>query len=410
MANSSHSDALERFRAIVRSDAALEAALARHEQPEAFVAHAIAAAEQNGFALHPEDLGPAAHPDRVGLARQSVDACVIKAWPSGDWFPARIVGLADGRAAVDWAHFAGAPLSESFFALSLQRAIARPFNRLFRFVTPLDDFIDKIGAEQARLPDGLIFHMSRCGSTLVTRMLMAIADSLIVSEAQPLNDILAMALRNPWSEQRRIAALRAMINALGRRSQVGRPYILKLHCWHALALPLFRAAFPNVPWLFIYREPAEILASQMRMRGPELIPEMMSPSWYGIEPDPEMPAEAYCARALARIAGAAADQLELGNGLAVNYDELPEAVVSKILRHFGLEPREAEQAEMRQAALRDSKNPSRIFTNAAGAKAGADVEALRNVAERHLGAAFDRLQALRSGGTGPSPSRERGGL
>jgi hypothetical protein len=51
-----------------------------------------------------------------------------------------------------------------------------------------------------------------------------------------------------------------MISALGQaRSEVPDRYLIKLDAWHIRRLPLFRAAFPDVPWIFTYRDPAEVL-------------------------------------------------------------------------------------------------------------------------------------------------------
>jgi hypothetical protein len=37
------------------------------------------------------------------------------------------------------------------------------------------------------MPDGFVFHMSRCGSTLVAQMLAVVPDHVVVSEAEPLD-------------------------------------------------------------------------------------------------------------------------------------------------------------------------------------------------------------------------------
>ncbi len=99
-----------------------------------------------------------------------------------------------------------------------------------------------------------------------------------------------------------------MVAAFGRkRSGRERHYVVKLDCWHTLALPLFRRAFPDVPWVFLYRDPVEVLVSQMRQRGMQMVPQYLPPGFYGIADTDATMDEDYCARVLGVICRAALD-------------------------------------------------------------------------------------------------------
>jgi hypothetical protein len=387
-------DAIARFRELLDADPCLQLDLARHERPEPFLAEAIGIAARHGISVANQDFGPAATSDPIGLARQSVAPSIAAAWPDRDWLPVDLVRLADGRIAVDWAHFGGESPDEAFFALSARRALARPFNRLLRRCTPIDDFLDAAEAKTGA-PNGLIFHMSRSGSTLTGRMLAALPASRITSEAGPLDTLLRLVIADAWPPKRGAAAIAAMVRALGPRPPTGAIHIVKLNCWHALALNRFRAAFPATPWVFLYRQPVEVLASQMRRLGTELLPELVHPSLYGTEAVPGEPREAYCARALARVCEAAAEGLVEGGGLAVNYADLPDAV-GVIAAHFGIVVGAAERATMADVARRDAKSPSRPFEPSFTGEDSVDIRSVRAAAERHLRPAFDRLEALRA--------------
>lgn len=372
---------LDRFRILLAGDEALQDEFARHEAGEAFVAAALALAARHSIALEPAQLAPFVAPDPLRLARFDPPALRKAAWPPRAWLP---IQAADG---VDWAHFAGAPTGPSFFANAVRRALARPFNRLLRCRTGLDDFIDR-APDGLCEPDGFIFHMSRCGSTLVGRMLAALPGTALVSEAAPLDAVVRLAMRADWPEARRIAALRAMVGALGRRPSAR--FVVKLNAWHALALPLFRAAFPLVPWLFLYRDPAAILASQMAERGTELTPEIVPSRLYGIENGTDYPAEVYCALVLERIGAAALAQKDSGGGLFVDHEDLPGAVAYAILPHFGIAPDEAISAAMAPVAGRDAKHPARPFT----ARAAAIDPRVRAAADAHLAVTHAGLKAV----------------
>jgi hypothetical protein len=172
-----------------------------------------------------------------------------KSWPGRDWLPIQVVCLPGGGLAVDWVHFAGAPLDDPFFATDARRAAALPFNRLFRYRIGLDHLIE--GAlDDGPAPDGFIFHMSRCGSTLVSQMLAALPGVVALAEPAPLDIALKLAAEGVGAEarggapeaERGLAALRAMVAALGRRrSDDDRHLVFKLDSCRRCCFPCFAA-------------------------------------------------------------------------------------------------------------------------------------------------------------------------
>jgi hypothetical protein len=248
------------------------------------------------------------------------------------------------------------------------------------------------------MPDGFVFHMSRCGSTLVARMLAAVPQHIVVSEAEPLDSIVQLPLLGPGlSEDRHIEALRAMIAALGRdRSGRSRRYFVKLDSWHACALPLFRRAFPETPWIFLHRDPLEVLVSQMRLRGAQTVPGVLPPHVFGFAPGEEaLPDVDYVARVLGRICAAVIDFWGLGGGMLVDYRELPDALLDRILPHFGMEPTADERALMQATSRRDAKAPDTQFAADSAHKRRAADDATRAAAERHLATICAGLMAVR---------------
>ncbi|MEA2998249.1 MAG: hypothetical protein QOK17_82 [Sphingomonadales bacterium] len=386
-------DAFERFEAALLGDPALQLALAGHERADDFAAEAARVAGKLGLALSAGEIEARMGAGLPGVGRLSPPPRIRARPPGGDWLPVALLPLGDGDALVDWACFAGAELTDPFFAISAMRATARPLNRLLPYATRLSALLDEPGP--VREPDGLVFHQSRCGSTLVARMLGAMTRSTSVSEPPPLDTVLQLGLAAGWSAERRAAALRAVVGAYGRRAERrGGPFFVKLDSWHTLALPLFRAALPAVPWVFLYRDPVEILVSQMRQRGAQTVPQLMPPAFYGLEAGPGAPAENYCARVLGRIAAAALERIE--GGLAVNYSELPAAVAGRILPHFGVRPEPADADALAAAAERDAKDPHRTFQDDGEEKRAAASDTLKAAAAAHLAPVYEALEAWRA--------------
>jgi len=97
----------------------------------------------------------------------SVEAASLRVWT-----PIRI--RANGaEPLVDWA-IVDEPFTDPFFEQTVERAMQHPFNAVFAQRTPIGALEDLASVEPGLAPSGLIFHMSRCGSTLVAQMLESI--------------------------------------------------------------------------------------------------------------------------------------------------------------------------------------------------------------------------------------------
>lgn len=373
----------ESFRAQVMRDPALQRALDCTIYPDAFAAKIEAAA---GGSMPQDWLRPRGRPapDKSSLS---------PSWAPEGWLPARLHDSTQG-AIVDWAHFGQAALDSSFYHEAVARAVARPFNQLFRHATRLDDLIADARPSEAAPLAGFVFHMSRCGSTLVSRMFGALPETISLSEPGPLDAVVRLAIRAKASREWAIAALRAMVAALARRRNGERRCVIKLDSWHILALPLFREAFPEVPWIYLFREPVEVLVSHMRMRGYQTVPALMPPGLYAVDDLGAAAPELLCARILAQFHEAALPALQTREGIAIDYAALPGAVAERIVPHFGLNLSEAEHAAMARVSLRDAKAQDSSFTPDAESKREAAGEAVRSAAEEHLARLHCTLTSL----------------
>jgi hypothetical protein len=305
----------------------------------------------------------------------------------------------DQELQVDWAYVGSRRLTEPFFDESVARCLPRPFNRLFRYATPIDALGRWLHDHPGLTPSGFIFHMSRCGSTLVSQMLAAMPRSIVVSEAAPIDAVVRAAHTRPDLGEEQLAAwLRWMIGALGQpRSGGEQHYFVKLDSWHTLALPLLRRAFPSAPWIFLYRDPLEVLVSQLRRRGLHMVPGLMD-DVFGFAPGrATQPPEAHCADVLERICGGVLQHYAPGAALLVNYRQLPAALWTDVLPHFAVACSDDDHAAMAEAARYDAKRPELPFSNDTAAKRQAATDEIC-AAARRLDDVHARLEALRLGG------------
>lgn len=378
-------------RALLGDDALLDriAALPRHDAIEALCDVAAA----RGTVIAPEALAQFLRPDPLGIDRLDPRAVTGDARPSCRWLPAGL-GTDGAQVVVEWAYFGAVPLNAPFFEFPLRNARPHPVSRLLAWTTPLRSLADE-AKEGARVLDGLVFHMSRCGSTLVAQALGAMPGSLVLSEPAPFDELLQFcAARADVPLETRVALLRGMVASLAsERGEPVRRRFLKTDCWHAGALPLLRAAFPDTPWIFLYRDPVEVLMSHERMPGAQTLPGPHA-ALVGITDPGARPGLDLAAQVLAAVCHHAADHAGIGGGMLVDYAALPDAFLSRILPHFGIVPDTADLQAIAVALQRDAKQPRLAFDPHQRPPRQSASAAVIAASDRHLAPAVARLRAL----------------
>ena len=251
-------------------------------------------------------------------------------------------------------------------------AWARPFNRMFRYRTGLHDLIAQAETADSLKPSGFIFHMSRCGSTLAAQMLAALSDCVVISEAAPIDAVTQLG--------RALAPRRCRAGAprhdLSLRPQACRPRAALRHQAGLLAHPRSAAVPARLSRCALGislprsgRGSGVADAPARRANGAAVV---YQPSFFGRDPagvacrtKTTAPA---CSAPLCR---AVIDHHErrpaaiTGGGLILNYRELPEAVWSAILPHFGMacSGGRASGSACGKLAQRDAKSPTLSFAS-----------------------------------------------
>ena len=291
----------------------------------------------------------------------------------------RLIGWTPFRAAwhgprmlVDWCHLGPARMTEPFFYATVAKAMRQPFNLVFQQRTPIETLAE---LPPGLAPSGFVFHMSRCGSTLVSQAFAAFESLVVVSEAAPLRNVLRAADAGRATPAEARGWLAGMVNAYGQqRFTYERHLVVKLMAADVLDIDLLLQAFPDVPWLFLYRDPLEILASQKTMGGADTIPGAIAPHRLGLAQDAPFTLgwEAYQLAVIAAFGRAALTAREHSSrGLIVDYAALPEALETIIPAHFGFAPNDGARALMRASAQWNSKMPGQAFVADSAAKRAA---------------------------------------
>jgi len=379
---------LDEFRDRVMANTDLQSALIAEREMNKFCDRVLHHAACFGIGVARPDID--IPPDPAGILSLLPTPANGLTWPPADWLPVGLMENTNGQI-VTWHCFDGIPTDTPFFYDAAAAARARPFNRTLNYRMPLTAMMET--APHLPQPAGLIFHLSRCGSTLVHRMLSASNAVTSLSEVPIFDEAVQFCLNWHGPLEVKHKVLRTIIAGLSNAANRW-PLVLKLDSWHTLSWPLILGAFPDTPAIFLYREPAEILVSQQRMRGIQAIPSPLIAALCGIADCGTLSLDEYCAHYLAVSCRAAADAARAKAVRVINYKRLPRAVFDEILPHFGLQTDAAADDRMRNVAGFHSKSPNECYVPDSEEKNRAASGGLRTLAEQIVGPSYRMLESL----------------
>ena len=333
------STGFEEFRRAVLNDDMLQQRLHAADDRSEFLKLAAGLAHEAGLDVDERDL-------ETGSCNPTGEVS-IGAKRGAGWFPVDL-RIQSGGPVAEWVYFGSRRFTEPFFENTVRAALRNPFARAFRHQAPLHE-------KSGMTPSGFIFHMSRCGSTLIAQTLSSIPRTLVISEAAPIDT----AVRTNNAEW-----LRRTVQALGQRRFGETHYFVKLDAWHIHNLPLIREAFPETPWIFVCRNPVEVLVSQLRSPGKQALPGAMDPEALGLSFSDitTVNREEWCARVLAGFCSSALAFRDDPRALFVDYRQLPGAVWDEVAKHFSLHFSSEELAKIHSAA-RLTPNARPVLSN-----------------------------------------------
>ncbi len=314
------------------------------------------------------------------------------------WTPIRIY-QENASLMVDWGYLGTRRFIKPYFSQTVEECTRHPADMLFRHQTPLEQLGEIMSSQSGVAPAGFIFHMSRCGSTLISQMLAAVPENIVLSEPGPLDTILRAHFQNPEiTEDQRIQWLQWLVGTWAwRRQPAEKKLFVKFDAWHTPFLPVIQRAFPGVPWIFVYREPLEVIVSQARRRGAHVIPGALEPQLFGWEPamTAQMSLPEYGARVLASICGAALTHVKAGNGKLVNYRQLPDSIWPALMDYWQQSPSPDTITSMMAAARMNARNPALPFQPDSQAKVDTATPELRSIAHQWLDDIYQQLESCR---------------
>lgn len=311
--------------------------------------------------------------------------------------------VVDGRPGLLWMDMKGIDLTEPFFQQTVERA--RKDNRREVF-TEFDVLLQLEKTLDSVPPTGFIFHSSRCGSTLVSNACRAIENSIVLSEPNAVDKLLARFITDApdrsVKESLYSVFLRGVVQALAqRRNATEQQLFVKFACCSFAQFERIRRIWPNVPWLFLYRDPIETIVSNLTDVPPWLLDEdrrvLASIMGVSTAEAAEMQLEELCARTIGSFFSLA-HRLAHDGGMLLNYNQLSVPVVSRILNFFHLIPSAEEMETISRGNRIYSKEASGAhpFVADSESKRQRASDLIREAAERWAMKPYRRLEEKRN--------------
>lgn len=319
------------------------------------------------------------------------------------WWPVDAI-TRDGQPYLKWMEMSDVALTEPLFHQTVER-LSRQKPAHHELLTDLDAVLQLEKITDSLRPTGFIFHVSRCGSTLVANACRALCGSLVLNEAPTVDKIVGL---NLLTDRERYGGrlllnrllLRGAVSALGqRRTGHEKYYFIKFAFTGFLQYENIKSIWPDVPGVFIYRDPVEVMVSNLRNRPPwmqfDTQTAMFTAACIGATVDElrAIGAEEYCARALGRLYAKAAALADSGLML-VRYEELSWRKLLEIIGYFGVIPTPSDVQAIERIAQLYSKDavPARIFTRDSHEKKAHARPFVREMAARWAAESYRRLQ------------------
>jgi hypothetical protein len=259
----------------------------------------------------------------------------------------------------------------------------------------------------------VVFHMSRCGSTLASNLLVAAnpEEHRVYSESNPPAVALLDVCDDPSDHRRcnlRTASriLADVVYLMSRSSDPSEKRVFfKFQSISTTALHIFQIAFPDTPWLFVYRNPVHVMQSQLRngVSRANCVQSKYHPPARALEilnrhgeTARSVSSEGYCAVHLASITESAVNALN-DHSILLNYQDLPGALYDVVQRELlGRELSLADLNRMEATATMYSKGKNKspqMFEGDSEQKEASASTAVKNAAATYLTESYLTLEA-----------------
>jgi len=261
-----------------------------------------------------------------------------------NWLPIQFTFRGEGTS-VRWIDFGRSTLEEPFFNQTLRRLRTTKPPAAER-TTDVSELYNQLLAT-GQTPAGVIFHVSRCGSTLLLNALKTDRNVVGLSESAAIGPLLNAEVfwnsgmpRTMWESTRR-RLIEAVLESYARMSSTkDAKIVIKCHAATILQIATARQVWPSVPFVVVVRNPIDVIVSNVLVPAGWLrarhipIGRRNMFGWMSDEIE-AMSVEEYCARGIGRFMEVARSCLD-ERCLVIDYENLTPTTALRIGALFGV--------------------------------------------------------------------------
>ncbi len=314
------------------------------------------------------------------------------------WYPVNIYSSSTDIQ-FDW-RFLPDRFRESFFYDTILKHKNSPENKRDNLVSDIHSFINSAASfTNVIKPSALVFHISRCGSTLISQMLAWLNSSIVISESEIINQVIRLDHYLNEKNHDKHELFQTLLKYIGRkRFPDERNLFIKLDSWHLFSFEFINSVLPDVPKVILYRNPLEVVLSHQATRGIQMIPGTIKVEefpykpfdWENYELDKYVIFVLY--NYLKSILKVWKDN---NNILLMNYHQLPESVWNSFAAHTGINFSLNEIASMKETTKVHSKNKHTKYKGDAYLTECGINKDLEELIELHMIPVYKELEEIR---------------
>lgn len=287
--------------------------------------------------------------------------------PIRNWYPSRL-HTSKQDVWCEWMQLKGIPFTDPFFEETLAKGRSKIFNSSrFRPASAVD-LLAAWGTALPHIPPtAFIFHVSRCGSTLLSQLLGLHPLCISLAEVPFFDDIIRLPFKTDTPSSFSVSeTLSAAIRLYGQQ-RIGNEQhlIIKLDSWHMFFWRQLRALYPEVPFILLYRRPDEVVRSHRKLRGMHAVPGLIEPVVFGFDPREIHAADldGYSARVLERYFSTYLDVASSDSrAVLLNYEEGPLGLLHNVASSCGMALNETYLTEAAKRSAFHAKHPDMVFS------------------------------------------------
>ena len=284
--------------------------------------------------------------------------------PIAGWIPIKLYPE-DESLLCRWLYVGDKKFTEPFFDETISACRSLPENgHLKKSMSSTDMLVDWAKAIDIIEPTAFIFHISRCGSTLISQMLGMQPSNIVLSEVPFFDDLLRYGKQHNCMPKI-LPQLKAAIGFYGaKRNENHQQLFIKTDSWHIHFYKELRALYPTVPFFLLYRKPDEVIRSQQKKRGMQAIPNLLEADIFGFGKDniSTMPLDEYMGMVIESYLKAFMEILQNDKtAYAVNYHDGAIQITDTIASVTGIGITDEEKLLMQKRAGFHAKFPEQVF-------------------------------------------------